>query len=77
MAARPKTKTPESPEEDEWGFYDPEQAGLPAVLGRLEAKSKESAASYAARIARTLRGNSRAAAPAAPARPIPIIKPAK
>jgi hypothetical protein len=44
-----------SPDEDEWGFYDPEQAGLPAVLGRLDAKSSESAASYAARIARTLR----------------------
>jgi hypothetical protein len=54
---------PISPEEDEWGFYDPEEAGLPAVLGRLSAKSDESAASYAARIARTLRGSSRPSRP--------------
>jgi len=55
MASQEKRNAPTSPEEDEWGFYDPEEAGLPAVLGRLDAKSSESAASYAARIARTLR----------------------
>jgi hypothetical protein len=65
MASRKKPNTPVSPEEDEWGFYDPEEAGLPAVIGRLDAKSSESAASYAARIARTLRGPDR------PSRPLP------
>ena len=65
METREKRQTPVSPEEDEWGFYDPEQAGLPAVLGRLEANSSESAASYAARIARTLRGSDPVAAPVA------------
>jgi len=68
MASREKRRAPLSPEEDEWGFYDPEEAGLPAVLGRLDAKSNESAASYAARIARTLRGPDR------PTRPVPIKK---
>jgi len=69
MASHEKRNAPVSPEEDEWGFYDPEEAGLPAVLGRLDAKSSESAASYAARIARTLRG------PDKPARPVPPKKP--
>ena len=63
MASREKRNLPIGPEEDEWGFYDPEEAGLPAVLGRLDAKSDESAASYAARIARTLRGSPRPARP--------------
>ena len=64
MASQDKKEDPPiSPEEDEWGFYDPEEAGLPAVLGRLNAKSDESAASYAARIARTLRGSSRPSRP--------------
>ena len=70
MPLREKRKPPVNPEEDEWGFYDPEQAGLPAVLGRLEAEARESAASYAARIARTLRA-------AGPATPPPPAKPAK
>ena len=65
MASHDKPTAPVSPEEDEWGFYDPEEAGLPAVLGRLDAKSSESAASYAARIARTLRR------PDKPARAVP------
>lgn len=72
MATRNKRGEPADPvgpEEDEFGFYDPERAGLPAVLGRLDAKSTESAASYAARIARTLRGASR------PPRPIAGKKP--
>jgi hypothetical protein len=68
MASREKSNESDSPEEDEWGFYDPERAGLPAVLGRLNAKSSESAATYAARIARTLRGSGRAP------RPVPVKK---
>jgi hypothetical protein len=71
MASHEKENDPLTPEEDEWGFYDPERAGLPAVLGRLDAKSSESAASYAARIARTLRGSDQ------PARPVAVKKPAK
>lgn len=63
MASREKQKPPIGPEEDEWGFYDPETAGLPAVLGRMESKSDESAASYAARIARTLRSPDRPSRP--------------
>jgi hypothetical protein len=68
MASHEKRNAPMSPVEDEWGFYDPAEAGLPAVLGRLDAKSSESAASYAARIARTLRR------PDTPARPLPPKK---
>ena len=70
MASSEKPSVPVSPEEDEWGFYDPEEAGLPAVLGRLDAKSSEAAASYAARIARTLRSTER------PSRPVPVKEPA-
>lgn len=67
MALTNKDNKPVSPEEDEWGFYNPEEAGLPAVLGRIDAKDSESAASYAARMARTLRASNRpAAAPVAP-----------
>jgi hypothetical protein len=33
---------PARPAVDEWGIYDPSQAGLPAVLERLEARRRSS-----------------------------------
>ena len=66
MALTNKHNKPVSPEEDEWGFYNPQEAGLPAVLGRIDAKIDESAASYAARMARTLRAANRPAVAAVP-----------
>jgi hypothetical protein len=68
---------PITTEEDEWGFYDPEKAGLPAVLGRIDAKNSESAASYAARMAKTLRASARPAARPTAAKPALQPVPAK
>jgi hypothetical protein len=59
----PRKKPTAPPAKDEWGLYDPEEAGLPAVLGRFEAKRRASAATYAARVARTLRAARRTAPP--------------
>lgn len=38
MTAHIKPTTPSQPVVDEWGFYDPDQAGLAAVLERLDAR---------------------------------------
>lgn len=62
MASGEKRNKVVSDRQDEWGFYDPEQSGLAAVVGRLEDRSRASraaAASYAARVARTLRAGRR------------------
>ena len=40
--ATPPLRSPVRPAHDEWGVYDPEQAGLSALFARLDAKdSKE------------------------------------
>jgi hypothetical protein len=38
------------PAKDEWGVYDPEQAGLAALFARLDAKEKSAAAPPAPRV---------------------------
>ena len=38
MSSQIKRGVNEAPVVDEWGFYDPERAGLAAVMDRLEAK---------------------------------------
>lgn len=41
MATIPTTtRTPARPAMDEWGMYDPQQAGLAALFARLDARSK-------------------------------------
>lgn len=77
MALTDKHDKPVSAEEDEWGFYNPEEAGLPAVLGRIDAKNHESAATYAARVARTLRASHRATAAVAIKKPALAAVPAR
>jgi len=74
MALTNTRTKPVSPEEDEWGFYNPEEAGLSAVLGRIDAKNSESAASYAARMARTLRASNRPAVAAVPLKQTVLAK---
>lgn len=46
--ARPKSLVPKRPARDEWGVYDPEQAGLAALFARLEAKDAKAAAAATA-----------------------------
>ncbi len=43
MLSRPKNGRPERPPVDEWGIYDPEQAGLAAVAARLESRRRATA----------------------------------
>lgn len=42
--AIPNTATLARPAKDEWGVYDPQQAGLAALFARLDAKDKIAAA---------------------------------
>lgn len=42
--AIPNTKALVRPARDEWGVYDPEQAGLAALYARLDAKGAPAAA---------------------------------
>ena len=43
MLSRPKNVRPERPPVDEWGIYDPEQAGLAALAARLESRRRATA----------------------------------
>lgn len=43
MATTPQ-RPPARPAHDEWGVYDPDQAGLTALFARLESKAKAKAA---------------------------------
>jgi hypothetical protein len=36
--ALPNSQSPARPAKDEWGVYDPQQAGLAALFARLDAK---------------------------------------
>jgi hypothetical protein len=38
MAMTPPPRSPAKPAMDEWGVYDPEQAGLAALFARLDEK---------------------------------------
>ena len=38
MATTPSPRSPAKPAMDEWGVYDPEQAGLAALFARLDEK---------------------------------------
>lgn len=40
MRPRDKKTAPSRPAVDEWGIYDPEQAGLAAVIERIAARRK-------------------------------------
>lgn len=58
------------PAKDEWGVYDPEQAGLAALYARLDSKDPKAAApTAAARLIAKVAAAPAAAAPAAPAKP--------
>ncbi len=37
--AKPISQPPTRPAKDEWGVYDPEQAGLAALFARLDARN--------------------------------------
>jgi hypothetical protein len=43
MNLRDKNISPERPPVDEWGMYDPDQAGLTAVLERMDARRRAGA----------------------------------
>ncbi|MDO8680771.1 MAG: hypothetical protein Q7R30_19815 [Acidobacteriota bacterium] len=47
MATSP-LRSPERPAHDEWGVYDPEQAGLSALFARLDSKAATKAAAETA-----------------------------
>lgn len=47
MATSP-LRSPVRPAHDEWGVYDPEQAGLSALFARLESKNAKAKADSAA-----------------------------
>lgn len=57
MLSSEKRIEPERPPVDEWGIYDPDQAGLAAVLARIEARRRAGAlhAADAATIATSMR----------------------
>jgi hypothetical protein len=40
----PASNTPSRPVQDEWGIYDPEQAGLKAVIRKMAASQDDAAA---------------------------------
>jgi hypothetical protein len=63
MAASSRSRTNTRPAHDEWGVYDPQQAGLAALYARLEAKDGKSAPALPIPAAKT------ETAEAAPARP--------
>lgn len=46
--ATPPLRSPVRPAHDEWGVYDPEQAGLSALFARLDSKAKSKAAAETA-----------------------------
>jgi len=48
MALPPETPAVSRPVKDEWGVYDPEQAGLAAVFARLDRRALEQQALPAA-----------------------------
>ena len=67
MAAIPNDRSLARPAKDEWGVYDPQQAGLAALFSRLDAKDTKTT-SPASRLA--VRPAEAAAAPIAlPKRP--------
>ena len=56
MSAREKTINSVRPAVDEWGIYDPEQAGLAAVIERMDARKRAAMnAEDAAAMARSMR----------------------
>ena len=48
--AIPNSRSLARPAKDEWGVYDPQQAGLAALFARLDAKEKTAAAAPAAAV---------------------------
>jgi hypothetical protein len=67
MAAIPNDRSLARPAKDEWGVYDPQQAGLAALFSRLDAKDTKTT-SPASRLA--VRPATASAAPiAVPERP--------
>ena len=48
--ATPNSRLLARPAKDEWGVYDPQQAGLAALFARLDAKDKIAAAPQAAAV---------------------------
>lgn len=45
MSVTPRRQPlPSRPAVDEWGMYDPEQAGLAALFARLDARSRQAVA---------------------------------
>lgn len=40
MATKSPPRKPDGPPMDEWGVYDPQQAGLAALFARLDSKAE-------------------------------------
>ena len=68
MAAIPNDRSLARPAKDEWGVYDPQQAGLAALFSRLDAKDTKTTATPASRLA-VRPANAPAATIALPKRP--------
>lgn len=47
---RPPLRSPLPPAHDEWGVYDPEQAGLSALFARLDSKDTKTQDSAAEKL---------------------------
>lgn len=65
MAMTPRSQV-RRPAKDEWGVYDPQQAGLSALFARLDAKDPKTAVKTPA--AKVLDAPEAPVTPAAPAR---------
>ena len=60
MSSRQKTIQVVRPAVDEWGIYDPEQAGLAAVIDRLDARKRAALNAHeAASLAKSMRDANR------------------
>jgi hypothetical protein len=60
------------PAKDEWGVYDPQQAGLAALFAKLDTKDAKAPVTAAARFEAKVSAQPAAAKPAvAPAAPLP------
>ena len=62
--AIPNSRSLARPAKDEWGVYDPQQAGIAALFARLDARDPKAAVAAAPAVKKE-----KADAPPAPARP--------
>ena len=69
MATIPNSRSLARPAKDEWGVYDPQQAGLAALFARLDKDSTPATPAAAGPAARKDVAEPKRQTPATPARP--------